>query len=423
METKRNVFLWTLYDFANSIISITFFLYFAQWIVIDRGFTDLSFNLTLTAAAVLLLLTAPISGVLLDRSLRRITGLRYATCTTALLYGLCGFFAVSNNEIAALVFFTLGLYMYLLSFTFYTPLLHDIAPAHRRGRVSGLGIAANYAGQFLGLLVALPFATGKLSLFGGAPRAETLLPAVFLFLIFSLPMLLLFREPKRTAERLSFPSTIHQAFIQTKKLLSYSSVGFFLLAYFLFNDAIKTAANNFPLFLEQVWHVSDTTKTYILLGILITSGLGGLVGGIIADRIGHKKTLTIILSVWVILLPVVALLTNFILFVIAATLMGIWLGATWTVCRAVMAGIAPKGSHNLAFAYYGVAERASSLVGPVVWGLIVTNLISMGSVRYRIAVLAVTGFIILGIIALSWVKEKGKETPPVSQSKPEKLRK
>ncbi|MEK6889091.1 MAG: hypothetical protein AABW80_03200 [Nanoarchaeota archaeon] len=37
MKTKRNVFLWTLYDFANSIFSIVFFLYFAQWIVIEQG--------------------------------------------------------------------------------------------------------------------------------------------------------------------------------------------------------------------------------------------------------------------------------------------------------------------------------------------------------------------------------------------------
>ena len=59
METKKNVFLWILYDFANSLVSIVFFLYFAQWIVIDRGISDLHFNLTFTISALLLLFTAP----------------------------------------------------------------------------------------------------------------------------------------------------------------------------------------------------------------------------------------------------------------------------------------------------------------------------------------------------------------------------
>jgi hypothetical protein len=55
MQTKKNVFLWTLYDFANSLVSIVFFLYFAQWIVIDKGIEDIYFNLAFTVSAIFLL--------------------------------------------------------------------------------------------------------------------------------------------------------------------------------------------------------------------------------------------------------------------------------------------------------------------------------------------------------------------------------
>ncbi|MEK6879965.1 MAG: MFS transporter, partial [Nanoarchaeota archaeon] len=144
MKTKRNIFLWILYDFANSIMSIVFFLYFAQWVVIDRGVSDFYFNITFTISAILLFFTAPLAGSLLDKSWRRITGIRYTTILTLIFYGLCAFYAISNKEIYALIFFTLGLYFYLLSFTFYTPLLNDIAKPEKRGLVSGLGINANY---------------------------------------------------------------------------------------------------------------------------------------------------------------------------------------------------------------------------------------------------------------------------------------
>src|SRR3989344_5625121 len=197
MQTKKNTFLWLSYDFANSIVMIVFFLYFAQWIVIDGGIPDIYFNLTFTISAILLFCTVPFTGALLDKSLRRISGLRYTTLAACVFYGICALYALSGKEVASLIFFTFGLYSFLLSFTFYTPLLNDISSEKRRGLVSGLGITANYLGQFAGLLIALPFSTGAIGLFGANPRAETLLPSGILFFLLSRPTLIFFKEPKK----------------------------------------------------------------------------------------------------------------------------------------------------------------------------------------------------------------------------------
>ena len=98
----------------------------------------------------------------------------------------------------------------------------------------------------------------------------------------------------------------------------------------------------------------------------------------------------------------------FTLFVIVSAVMGFWFGANWAVSRSVMSYLAPKGKQNLAFTYFGLAERASSFIGPIVWGLIVSGLVSFGSIRYRIAVLAVTAFIILGLFVLFKVRDDRK---------------
>ncbi|MES3005848.1 MAG: MFS transporter [Patescibacteria group bacterium] len=404
MNTKRNIFLWVLYDFANSLVSIVFFLYFAQWVVVEKGILDIWYNLTITIAALLLLFTVPLTGFFLDKYFRRITGLRYTTFLTSVLYAVCALCAVFDKEIVALVFFTLALYAYLLTFTFYTPLLNDIADSSKIGKVSGYGIAANYLGQFTGLLIVLPFSNGTLSIFDGSPRAETLLPAVIAFTLLSLPMILFFKEPKKAILRFELKTELREAVKETKALFLYPGVGLFILAYFLFNDAILTASNNFPIFMEQVWHVSDTVKTYILLGILITSAIGGLVSGVIADRFGHKRTLIFILSGWVFILPFIGLIQNFTLFVVATTIMGFWFGSNWAVSRSVMSYLAPPKKHNLAFAYFGLVERASSFVGPIVWGLVVSTMVSSGSDRYRYATLAVTVFIVAGLIVLRKVR-------------------
>jgi UMF1 family MFS transporter len=404
MQSRRNIFLWALYDFANSIITIVFFLYFAQWIVVERGFADIWYNLTFTVSAVLLLLTVPIIGFFVDKFWRRLTGLRMSTGICIMLYLICVGFVVQGNEPLALVFFAAGMYTYLLTFSFYGGYLNDIASPERRGRVSGIGIAANYVGQFVGLVAVLPFSTGMWSIFGISPRAETLLPSIVLYALCSLPMLIWFHEPKREKKVIVVRNELAEWWKTTKRLFVFPGVTLFLLSYFFFNDAILTTANNFPIFLEQVWGVSDIVKTYLLLGILVTSALGGYVAGILADRFGHKKVLMITLIGWVFILPLVGLVTNFTFFAIITTTMGIWFGGNWAVSRSMLAHLAPPQGHNLVFGYFSLAERASSFVGPIVWGLSLAGLAHLGSDKYRYATVIVTVFILIGIFTLMKVK-------------------
>lgn len=405
MQTRKNVWLWASYDFANSIISIIFFLYFSQWIVVEQGVSDLKFNLSFTYATIALLCIVPIVGYLLDTQVRRIVGLRVTTTLTTLAYVICAYCGIQGFLVGALVFFSIGLFLYMLTFTCYTSLLNDIAHEKERGRVSGFGIAANYLGQFFGLLFALPFANGSISLFGVSGRLETLMPAAILYLVLSLPMLLWFTEPKKKVPVKKARMEHARSMVRsTVELFRYRNIVFFFLAYFFYNDTVLTAANNFPIFIEQVWGVSDTIKSAILGGIVLTSALGALIGGKIADVWGHKKTLTVILYGWVVILPSIGYAPTFTLFVIGTTLMGFWFGASLAVSRSVMSYLTPPGMHNIAFGYFGLVERTSSLFGPIAWGVAVGALKDVGSDRYRFATLAITTFVIFGIMALRRVR-------------------
>lgn len=116
------------------------------------------------------------------------------------------------------------------------------------------------------------------------------------------------------------------------------------------------------------------------------------------------RTMVFVLTGWIFILPAIGFIQNFTLFVIATTIMGLWFGSNWAVSRSVMAYLTPAKSNNLAFSYFNLIGRTSSLVGPIVWGLVVTGLVSIGSYRYRLATLAVTLFIVLGLFALKKVK-------------------
>jgi hypothetical protein len=75
----RQLVLWSLYDFANSFVLITFFLYYSQWLVVDRGISDFWFNVTFVGSSLLFLLTVPVAGLIADKIKVNLPGLRITT--------------------------------------------------------------------------------------------------------------------------------------------------------------------------------------------------------------------------------------------------------------------------------------------------------------------------------------------------------
>ena len=400
LMNKKNLFVWTLYDFANSIVSIVFLLYFSQWLVVDKGVSDLSYNLLFTLGSVLLLLTAPVFGSLADK-----TGAnyRYLKQTTWLAFScylavsLITLFA-SGEVFLAAAFFLFANYFYQFSFVFYNALLPQVASPDKWGKASGIGQAGNFTGQVAGLLLTMPLASGAVYLVGEVGRAQTLWPATVLFLLLALPMLLLFKRSvsESVSERVSLKEEYRSQWKAFLELIKDRNMKFFLLAYFFFNDAIITISNNFPIYLENVFAAPDKLKTYLLAGALLMSVFGALFSGFVTDRIGLKKSLRGIIGIWIIFVPILGLTTNFKVFMVLCVLMGFLFGAIWTITRASMAALTPRDQMNYGFSFYTLAERTSTLVGPVSWGVVTYIFSSFGATRYRLAMLCMAGFVAIG---------------------------
>ena len=405
---RANVFLWTLYDFANSIVTIVFFLHFSQWLVLDKGVSDFWYNMIFTAGSVLLVFTAPILGSIADKTGRH---QRYLNTTTVLMFFffLSTTFAIlffSDDFVLAIFFYLLANYLYQLSFVFYNSLLHDISPPEKWGRISGLGQTGNLLGQIGGLLIALPFAAGSMYLLGESGRAQTFLPAVLVFFALALPFLTLFKLPRRRTvdNKISLRAEYKNQWQQFKELIKVPSMGPFLLSYFFFMDAIITVSNNFPIYLGSVFGVSDNVKTVLLVGIILTAAIGAFSSGWAADKIGLRKALGIVLVSWVVILPLLGLTSDFTIFVLLSILMGFSFGSIWTITRAVMTALCPKEKLNFGFSFYTLAERVSTFLGPLSWGLITWLFESFGSTRYRFAMMAMAIFVAVGVYFFRTVK-------------------
>lgn len=397
---RANILLWTLYDFANSIVVVVFFFYFSQWLVIEKGVPDLGYNAIYAAGSVLLLLTAPMLGAIADKTGRQSAYLNRVTLAmvAAFLGTSLAVLLMSSHPLVAALFFLLSNYLYQLSFVFYNSLLPELAPPDRWGRVSGIGQAGNWLGQIAGLCLALPFATGALIVFGEPGRAQTLLPAVCAFIVLALPFLLLFRLPPRTAQSVPpIARELRQHWAQFKRLVSAPGMGLFLLSYFFFMDALITVANNFPIYLQNVFNVSDRIKTLLLAAILVMAALGALLSGVIADRVGLKRTLAMILGSWVVILPLLSLAADLASFAVLTVLVGVSFGSIWAVTRATMVALCPPDQLSFGFSFYTLTERAAAFLGPLSWGAITWFLESVGAARYRVAMVAMAAYVAIGL--------------------------
>ena len=405
---KKNIFFWSLYDFANSIVMIVFLFYFSQWLVVDSGKPDWWYNATLVISSVLFILTAPVAGQRLDSTAKKLRGMRIATALTFLLFlstALITLFA-PQLVLLATILYTLSFYFYLMCFVYYTPMINDLSSNENRGWVSGLGLGANSLGQVFGLLITLPFATGSWYLFGAHGRAQTLLPAVILFAILALPMMFSYKDNliSKVSSKLDIVNEYKNIFATIKKIFSVRNLSLLLIAYFFFSDALLTFSNNFPIFLERVFGASDSVKTYLSAGILLLSGIGSIIFGKVADKKGSKFTLKFLLICWVVLFPAIAFAPSLSVEVVICLVAGLLFGPVWGVSRSMVAEYTPKDISSSAFSFYTIAERFATFVGPIAWSIVLVTNESKGAVSYSYAIVSLGALTLIGLWIINMIK-------------------
>jgi UMF1 family MFS transporter len=400
---KKRLFLWSLYDFANSLAFINFLLYFTQWMVIDGGLSDFWYNAMFAITSILLFFSAPTLAAFTDRYGGRKYLLNFSTVGIFVSYCLAVFFAYLGTQhifiIAAL--FLVGQYFYQLSFVFYNSLIEDVSDTEHRARASGIGQFSNSIGQIVGLLIALPLSATSL---------QPLLPSLVLFIIFALPMMILFKDSKPKSNKMTVKVLREGEKDYIKKMIAFFSVSAsipFLVSFFFFNDAFITLSNNYPIYMERVFGVSDDIKNYLLLSVLLMSALGGLIFGWVADKYGDLKTLKLILFCWIVLIPCFALSRGLLSLVVFSSIIGFFMGPIWTVSRSYLSKVLGRDELTYGFTFYTISERFATLLGPVAWGLIIATF-GTQEIYYRIALLSMVVFLIVGLLVLyKWKREAG----------------
>jgi UMF1 family MFS transporter len=312
-----------------------------------------------------------------------------------------GSIGVFDHIILGLIFFTLANLGYHAALVPYDALLPRVSRGYAVGKVAGIGVALGYVGAILGIMMVKPFVTE-------AGRSASFVPTAFLFLVFSLPCFFVVKEEKKKVS-IVFRHAIREEITKIKNTLvsttKYPGLLRFLIANFIYCDAVNTVIAFMSVYAHQVVGFSDSMIRVLLIISTTFAVAGSLLFGWITDCLGAKRTLVVVLGIWIIGLVVAMVSFSPALFWMVGPLVGIALGGTWVSARVLVIDLSPPEKIGEIYGLYNMGGKFGFILGPLVWGAIVWAFSGLGIFRYRIAIFSLLLFIVGGLYLLRKVPE------------------
>ncbi len=393
---------WVLYDLANTIFALGVIgLYFPDWLK-SVGQPDSSLALVEAGAGALVVFLAPWAGARSDAR-----GTRVPTLIVTTILAVAFTATLATGPVAlSLVLLGAGLVAFNIGSVVYDALLVDVSTPANRGRVSGAGVGVGYLGSFVGLGIGIL----TLDMLGWS-YAATFRTLAFAFLLFALPAFFYIQE-RKPANEAPMPRLrdVAARLVASWRLAShYDGVVRFLVGRFLYTDAINTLIGGFLTIFVLEELGLDRRFVTALLGIAITGAVGGaFLAGRLVERLGPLRVLRFVLVIWMLAIAtgVAAAVTGLTGLAWAiGPLGGVALGATWTADRVVMARISPPAHLGEFYGLYATVGRFATILGPLVWALVVDGL----DLGRRVAMGALIGFVALGWWAVRGVEDYERE--------------
>ena len=396
---NMQVVAWALYDLANTFFAVAMIsFYFPLWIVEDQGGKELWFSAALSASMVCVALLMPYCGALSDALGEQMRFLRWTTYGCAVMTSCVGF---TNHLGVALVLFGVANVCYQLGTIFYDALLWQVASPGRLGHTSGVGAACGYLGSVLGLLLLWPFVRT-----GGHQAA--FVPAAMFFLLFALPSFLMIREAPIPTRRMAWRDAVQAAGLRLAMTIrsarSLSALWRYFRAAFFSLNAINTVLVFMVVYIKRVAGFTEAQVFHYFVFSQLFAIAGSLVFSRFIPHWGAKHTLSWIWCGWIGALALVALSPLIRWLWLVGPLIGFFLGSTWATSRVLVMELSPKDQLAEMFGLAGFFARLSSIIGPLLWGILVWD-----PARYRHAVVMLIGLLAIGV----WLLRRVPSPPPV----------
>ncbi len=398
----REVWSWALYDFANSgyttvVITALFSAYFVAEVAGNAPWATLAWTSALALSYALIMVTAPPLGAWADRHAAK-KRLLLLTTGGCVLFTAALALAGRGDVALAMTLIVLSNYFFGTGENLIAAFLPELARGEAMGRVSGWGWGLGYLGGLVALGLCLAYVSQAQA--GGAGAEEfvpvTMLITAGLFLLASAPTFLFLRERAQPRPGAAASSWRALAGTALRVMREFPDLRRFLICLTCYQAGIQTVIALAAIYAQQAMGFTLRDTLQLILVVNVTAAIGALAFGYVQDRLGHVRSIALILMGWILTVLLAWRADSAALFWLAANGVGLCLGSSQSAGRALVGWLSPSGREAEFFGLWGLAVKCSSILGPLTYGAV--SWISGGD--HRLAMLVTSMFFVAGLILL-----------------------
>ncbi|MGQ0511365.1 MAG: MFS transporter [Betaproteobacteria bacterium] len=405
----REVWAWSMYDFANSgyttvVITAVFNAYFVAAVAGSAPWATFAWTAALSVSYLAVLLTAPLVGAWADAHAAKKRLLFYSTVGCVLFTALL--FLASPGAVAlAIVLVVLSNFFFATGENLIAAFLPELATSKAMGRVSGWGWAFGYVGGIVSLGVSLAYLLTRPE---GTPATETV-PVVMLitaaiFALSAAPTFLFLKERAKPqpAEANPWSRVLHTL----REAQRFQDLRRFLVTILFYQAGIQAVIALAAIYAQEAMKFTTQQTIVLILVVNLTAAIGAFAFGHLQDRIGHIRSMRLVLAGWIVMIVLAYLAEGATLFWVAANLAGLCMGAAQAAGRAIVGYLAPPARLGEFFGLWGLAVKAASIFGPITYGAV--TWIFPGN--HRLGILSVGVYFVIGLVLLAGIEvERGRK--------------
>ena len=410
--TRREVWAWAMYDFANSgyttvVITAIFNAYFVSVIAGNAPWATFVWTLSLAVSYALIMFIAPLIGAYADAYAAKKKLLAFTTAGCVIFTALL-FFAGPGSLWLAIPLIIFSNFFYGSGENLNAAFLPELARGRALGRVSGWGWSLGYIGGLVSLGACLAYVTWAQGVGQHATDfvPVTMLIVALLFALSSLPTFLFLKERAVPQPHLLGKNVVQESFarlmLTVRHARLFRDLRRFLICTVFFQAGIQAVITLAAIYAQQAMHFTMQQTIMLIFVVNITAAIGAFLFGHLQDRIGHIPTIAITLVGWIIMVLLAWAAQGPPMFWLAATIAGICMGSSQSAGRALVGLLSPADRRAEFFGLWGMAVKLSSILGPVTYGLV--TWISQGD--HRLAILITGSYFVVGLMILFGINVK-----------------
>jgi UMF1 family MFS transporter len=402
----REVWAWSMYDFANSayttvVITAVFSAYFVAGVAGNAPWATFAWTAALSVSYAAILITGPLIGAWADAHAAK-KPLLFATTLGCVLFTVALYFAQPGAVALALVFLIFSNYFFGAGENLIAAFLPELADSRAMGRVSGWGWSFGYLGGLAALGICLFYISNTQQSASRFVPVSMLITAAF-FALAAVPTFLFLRERAVPQPRMENP------WVRVKETLQhaqqYQDLRRFLLCLLFYQAGITAVVSLAAIYAEQAMKFTTQQTITLILLVNITAAVGAFGFGYLQDAVGHVRAVAITLVGWIVMVMIAGLSQSHFSFWVAANLAGLCMGSSQAAGRALVGYLAPPARLAEFFGLWGLAVKAASIFGPLTYGAV--TLVFAGN--HRLGIFVTGLYFVIGLLLLRRIDvERGR---------------